>query len=134
MRAAEWAKTKARKDRWEEEYKLIVEEMRRTVVYLEWKADWWKVQASRRKHSVNDRALIQGISAFAHHQVYLVSKLAASCAQTWVPILWQYGIKTPWADKYNITQQDQETSNAHTNDIESYISGDIEDEDYFGRK
>lgn len=34
----EWAKAKAQQDRWDEERQLLQEEMRRTVVYLEWKA------------------------------------------------------------------------------------------------
>ena len=41
----EWTKAKARQDCWEEEYLLIQEEMRRVIVYLNWKASWWRTQA-----------------------------------------------------------------------------------------
>lgn len=37
----EWAKAQARKQRWEEEVLLIHEEMRRVVMFYEWKAHWW---------------------------------------------------------------------------------------------
>lgn len=36
---AEWAKGLARKERWDEEYLLVQEEMRRTISYFGWKAD-----------------------------------------------------------------------------------------------
>ena len=37
----EWSKSQARKMRWEEEVQIIQEEMRRTIVYYEWKQQWW---------------------------------------------------------------------------------------------
>src|SRR6202789_1926498 len=36
----EWSKSQARKMRWEEEVQIIQEEMRRTIVYYEWKEQW----------------------------------------------------------------------------------------------
>lgn len=45
---AEWAKTDARATRWAEEVVLLVEEMRRTLVWMEWKACWWLSQPARR--------------------------------------------------------------------------------------
>ncbi|KAJ7099018.1 hypothetical protein C8R44DRAFT_593419, partial [Mycena epipterygia] len=38
----EWAKTRARAHRWTEEVDLLEEEMRRILVFLEWRAGWWR--------------------------------------------------------------------------------------------
>ena len=40
----EWSKSKARAERWREEVILLSEEMRRVLVYFEWKARWWMIQ------------------------------------------------------------------------------------------
>ncbi len=76
---AEWAKMKAHLDRWDEEYQLIQEEMRRTVAYLEWKAGWWRRQATHR--SVEDASFLQGLRACAERQAYLLDRLAVSCVE-----------------------------------------------------
>lgn len=36
----EWMKARARSMRWTEELNLLPEEMRRTIAYHRWKADW----------------------------------------------------------------------------------------------
>lgn len=38
----EWAKADARLSRWIEEKDLVMEEMRRTPWYLDWRSRWWK--------------------------------------------------------------------------------------------
>ena len=95
---SEWAKMKARQDRWDEEYQLVQEEMRRIVAYLEWKAGWWKAQALRR--SVGNPALAQGLSAYAHRQESLLISLAASSAMKWIGTLRSHGVTAEWANKY----------------------------------
>jgi hypothetical protein len=37
----EWSKLQARKMRWEEEVQIIQEEMWQTIVYYEWREQWW---------------------------------------------------------------------------------------------
>ncbi len=98
---AEWAKMKARQDRWNEEDQLLQEEMKRTVLYLEWKVQWWKKQATRR--IVEDHVLAQGLSAYAERQAYLWGRLAASCVETWVPTLKMHGADVTWAAGYQVT-------------------------------
>ena len=95
---SEWAKMKARCDRWDEEYQLVQEEMRRIVVYLEWKAAWWKAQASRR--TVDNSALAQGLSAYAYRQESLLTLLAASSAMKWGNALRSNGVTAEWVNKY----------------------------------
>ena len=38
---SEWAKSRARTNRCKEEVLLLKEKMRRVLVFLEWKSDWW---------------------------------------------------------------------------------------------
>ncbi|KAL0945536.1 hypothetical protein HGRIS_001015 [Hohenbuehelia grisea] len=44
----EWSKTRARLERWEEEHILVQEEMRRTIQFLQWRANWWRAQGEQR--------------------------------------------------------------------------------------
>ena len=37
----EWSKSRAWKMQWEEEVQIIQEKMQRTIVYYEWKEQWW---------------------------------------------------------------------------------------------
>lgn len=89
---------RARRDRWEEEYQLVPEEMRRTVAYLEWRSDWWKAQADRR--IVQDIPLAQGIRAYALRQSSFMTALAFSSVSKWIGALRREEISTSWADKY----------------------------------
>ncbi|KAJ7870848.1 hypothetical protein B0H13DRAFT_2236440 [Mycena leptocephala] len=62
----EWTKARARADRWREELVLLDEEMRRVLVYCEWKANWWdERRASRLEVS---RELAEGLYAYAAEQ------------------------------------------------------------------
>lgn len=45
----EWARVRARAKRWGEEKIQLQEEMRRVIVFLEWKRQWWLDQAGRRE-------------------------------------------------------------------------------------
>lgn len=42
----EWAQTRAHMCRWKEELLIIQEEMRRVLVFFEWKSVWWLEQAN----------------------------------------------------------------------------------------
>ncbi|KAF9508561.1 hypothetical protein BS47DRAFT_1302713, partial [Hydnum rufescens UP504] len=44
----EWAKSRARKDRWCEEVLLLEEEMRWVIAFCEWQAERWVERASSR--------------------------------------------------------------------------------------
>ncbi|PPR04539.1 hypothetical protein CVT26_002506 [Gymnopilus dilepis] len=77
---AEWAKSRARAARAEEEVKLLQEEMRRTYEYLKWKSKEWLSQATRR--SV-DQALAEAFAAYAQSQSSLYSLLADRFYSTW---------------------------------------------------
>ncbi|TDL14821.1 hypothetical protein BD410DRAFT_845699 [Rickenella mellea] len=92
----EWVKSAARLDRWSEEVTLVCEEMRRTLVFLEWRAVWWEGQADRRIRSaaldmdgqcVLDFGLQSGLCAYAMKQAVTQRALAKRFAELWVPFL-----------------------------------------------
>ncbi|KAM6491206.1 hypothetical protein JOM56_013445 [Amanita muscaria] len=82
----EWAKAQARKQRWEEEVILIQEEMRRVVMFHEWKAQW---------------CIIHSVTAYAEKQAHLCESLARGCVTSWLPTLKGNGITTDWEGHYS---------------------------------
>jgi hypothetical protein len=95
----EWSKSQERKKRWEEEVHLIQEEMRRTIVYYEWKESWWLEQEVRR--SAGDDSIQQGLAAYAQKQAYYCKCLAESFARAWLPFLESQGIIPVWRTRYS---------------------------------
>jgi hypothetical protein len=96
----EWSKSYARKTRWEEEVLIIQEEMRRVIVYHEWRAQWWRNERARR--SDVDAATLHGIAAYAEKQAYLSESLARCSAAFWLPTLKTKGISPEWEARYSI--------------------------------
>ena len=90
----EWAKARARKLRWDEELQLLQEEMRRTVVYLRWKADWWRTQENRRETNAK-AAVAAGAAAYAQKQGAMLDRLAESTAAMWMPVLRDLDLPVP---------------------------------------
>lgn len=77
----EWAKSKARADRWDEEVQLVIEEMQRVLAFLEWKASWWDRQGKAQLNVSHD--ILQGACAYAAKQAYVNRALAASFEMCW---------------------------------------------------
>ena len=132
----EWVKSRARMMRWKEELLLVQEEMRRVLVYLKWRADWWWERTSLRLHS--DESIVSGISGYAHKQAAICSRMAKKCACYWLPRLEANGITPTWEsdfemasgnvndvggevgedDDYDIDKEEMDTENEDENDIE----------------
>ncbi|KAH8105654.1 hypothetical protein DFH11DRAFT_1464741, partial [Phellopilus nigrolimitatus] len=91
----EWAKAQARAERWQEEITLVVEEMRRTLVYCDWKAGWWREQATLRRVS-EDPALAAGLQACAEKQAVIWEGLAMSFAARWYKTVTARGHAIEW--------------------------------------
>lgn len=70
----EWAKSQARAARWSEQVDLVAEEMRRTLAFLEWRAGWWRCQASRRV-DISEQ-VHHGLVAYAERQADLLKRIA----------------------------------------------------------
>ena len=93
----EWAKTKARADRWREEVLLVTEEMRRTICFLDWKAKWWLDLMYRPDAPLCTQ---RGVAAYATKQAAICRSMAMSFAKCWFPLLKAHQIPIEWPSQY----------------------------------
>lgn len=77
----EWAKGKARKDRWCEEVMLLREEMRRVLRFLEWRATWWEAQMRTQRGLKAEIAA--GLEAYALRQADFHWRVGAAFKDRW---------------------------------------------------
>ena len=92
----EWMTCRARADRWMEEEELLQEEMRRVVVFLEWKARWWSDKVGTRAGSCPPD-IQNGVDAYARKQANVYHEIAVSFASQWLPYLKAFRLDTQWA-------------------------------------
>jgi len=97
----EWCKSRARAMRWTEETLLLLEEMRRTLQFLEWQTNFWVERASALEgvveestvNLVGSRTLVpernEGLRAYALRQASIRSHLRDKFKSLWrvVPAL-----------------------------------------------
>ncbi|KAI0083406.1 hypothetical protein BDY19DRAFT_998587 [Irpex rosettiformis] len=93
----EWTKTRARAQRWAEEVQLIQEEMRRTIVFFEWKAQWWREQANHRSLFIS-AAVRSGLIAYAEKQAVMYENLALRFLGMWKPFFDSRKIVLQWTE------------------------------------
>ncbi|RXW11429.1 hypothetical protein EST38_g14426, partial [Candolleomyces aberdarensis] len=93
----EWMKSRARLQRWEEECLLIQEEMRRAVVYLVWKGNWWRSTSDLTAVKLPD--IVHGASAYAAKQASLCERLTARFSTAWEPVLNKLGYQAQWGSE-----------------------------------
>lgn len=98
----EWAKSKARAERWSEEVLLLTEEMRRVIQYFDWKSKWWLVQRDRRTDAHPD--VRYGIKAYAEKQAAMFCDMGKAFARRWHPLLVKNNIPVDWPDEYTPDQ------------------------------
>ncbi|KAJ7479916.1 hypothetical protein FB451DRAFT_1171999 [Mycena latifolia] len=77
----EWARTQARKLRWEEEVLLLEEEMRQTLRYLEWQAAQWDVRQDPRPLATAE--VRAGLRGYALKQAALCWRLREHFKSLW---------------------------------------------------
>ena len=94
----EWVQAKARAERWRENERLVIEEMRRVIEFCGDRAAWWRRQKGRRSHA--DPALQQGLSIYAEKQAATYENLATRCASFWVNYLKSLGQLPSWILPY----------------------------------
>ncbi len=93
----EYAKAKARVNRWREEVLLLVEEMRRSVAFLQWKAEWWRNHAA----DCPDRIDVQrGSTAYSRRQEAQLLALAQQFQAIWRPTLQEGHFDVSWMDSF----------------------------------
>lgn len=117
---AEWAKSHARAARWTEEVMLLKEEMRRTIAFLNWRADWWEKKPTRWPGITVQ--LEEGIRAYAYGQAKQQRNLALHFASLW---------KDPLSDADELLDANvapQETG--HTDDNDDSDDSDSDDSDF----
>jgi hypothetical protein len=100
----EWAKLRARVARWDEEARLLAEEMRRTLAFFSWKSTWWRSQGNRRK--MTSISLREGLSAYAEKQATMFDRLAQKFARRWLPLLKSNGMPPVWENQFCTSSTD----------------------------
>lgn len=102
---AHWARAQARAERYEEEVKLTVEEMGRTLKYFTWKKSWWQSISSERGQS-NDpppRKVQEGLRAYAYRQSYIYDRLVALFVNHWHAFLLAHSLGSSWLCNYPLS-------------------------------
>jgi len=95
----EWAKSQARADQWNEEVHIILEEMRRTIAYYEWKQSWWLGHGQSSSEG-GDRYVEHGLGAYAQKQAHICKCMAEGFAKSWLLFLRGKGMACEWENKY----------------------------------
>lgn len=85
MLRIEWAKARARRDRWIEDVTRVRHQMDHSVRYCRWKALWWRTQVARRPDLTP--ALAEGLKAYALEHAAHEDDLAARWLTAWEPIM-----------------------------------------------
>lgn len=79
----EWLKARARAQRWEEEVRLLREEMRRTLASFSWQAKWWDTKAL---YDVPDIVLAEGLHAYALEHADMFRALEVVFQARWTAV------------------------------------------------
>ena len=72
-------------NRWKEEVKLLLEEMRRILCYMGWHAQHWRLLVAKRQ--VADEALREGLAAYANDQACIRESMGKQFEDEWCPLL-----------------------------------------------
>ena len=94
----EWTMSFARLERWKEEAELLQEEMRRVVMFLEWKSQDWLKKVEARGNTTPD--IGSGLNAYARKQAAIHHNLTVSFAKLWHPTLVSYNLKHLWVTEF----------------------------------
>jgi hypothetical protein len=81
----EWARAKARKERWTEEAILNTEEMRRNLAFSAWQRQRWLDIAAALHH--DDPVTLEGQRAYALEQADYEVRLTRHCVTKWSPVV-----------------------------------------------
>ena len=90
----EWARARSRAYRWDEERRLLPEEMRRTVTTHIGTHDLWLSRLHTRSDVSPD--VLRGLNAYAHRQADIYYTLAVSFIKIWSPELQKNNITVEW--------------------------------------
>ena len=87
----EWLKARARAQRWEEEIRLLREEMRRILETFTWEASRWQLRTGQLGHNEDGGPMVsaelsEGLNAYAAEHAQMYNGLRASFEAAWVDI------------------------------------------------
>ena len=94
----EWAKSRARAQRWSEEVVLLAEEMHRVLWFLKWKATWWTNQRDLRSDVRSD--IQEGLTAYSAKQSATLLGMGMKFANKWYEILVENGLSVEWPEEF----------------------------------
>lgn len=95
----QWATSHARAEWWAEEVELLQEEMRRVVMFLEWRSENWLAQRDARLATAPSSTQ-SGLRAYAQKQAAIHHNLALSFSKLWYPTFSSYHLDVSWITKY----------------------------------
>lgn len=95
----QWATSRARMERWVEEVELLQEEMRRVVMFLEWKSKNWLTRECARLTTAPS-GVQSGLKAYARKQAAIHHDLAVSFSKLWYPTLVSCDFQHSWITDY----------------------------------
>ncbi len=87
----EWTKLRARFQRWMEEKRLLPEEMRRVLAWLQFRESLWMARINQR--SDVDDALQEGLTAYAHKQATIRRNMRGMSRQIWLKFMQESGLE-----------------------------------------
>jgi hypothetical protein len=99
MMRVQWATSHARMERWTEEVQLLQEEMRRVVMFLEWKSENWLEKQDARLATASS-SVQSGLCAYARKQAAIYHDLAVSFVRAWRPTLVSHNLEHSWDADY----------------------------------
>ena len=79
----EWAKVRARANRFTEEVELLGEEMTRAIRFFGFKAAEWKAQTSKPEWMGADIAEKEALNGYAEKQAQIYEDIGANCLRKW---------------------------------------------------
>jgi hypothetical protein len=94
-----WTTSYARAQRWTEEVDLLQEEMRRVVMFLQWKAEDWLAKQDVRLATATP-SIQSGLRAYARKQAAVYHNLAVSFSKSWHPTFVSNGLNYSWITEY----------------------------------
>ena len=99
---AHWARAQARAERYEEELKLTVEEMGRTLQFFKWKSSSWRSISSERSKSGNPPPpdVQSGLRAYADRQSHTYDSLITLFVSHWRGFLLAHSLGSSWLHNY----------------------------------
>ncbi|KAJ3531990.1 hypothetical protein NMY22_g7930 [Coprinellus aureogranulatus] len=92
-RKIEWAKSRARSHRYQEEIKLVKEEMNRTLRFFQWKEDQWHLRALSKEVDAREKGdpppspqHLEGLKAYSARQASICRGFRETFKQKWAGV------------------------------------------------